>query len=499
MKKANVWRIARRTLAVLLFTAINLLFLDVTGALHVWLGWMAKLQFVPAVLASNFVAVAAVLLLTLLFGRVYCSVICPLGVYQDSIVWLSGKFAKKKLRFNYKPERKWVRYIILTLFVLALVFGCTFFPALLEPYSAYGRIASNLWAPLYRWGNNLLAFFAERLDSYAFYSVDVWLKSLPVFIVALVTFIILTVLAWRKGRDYCNTICPVGSFLGLVSRFAIFRPVINTDKCVNCTVCAKKCKASCIDFKNHKIDYSRCVACMDCLDNCSSHAIGIQPVWKRKAQEKESQAPDKGRRNFLAASTLVATAAAVDAREKKIDGGLAAIEHKKVPERETPVLPPGAWNINHFKSRCTACQLCITSCPNGVLRPSMRLDMLMKPEMSYERGYCRPECNICSQVCPAGAIRPVTHEDKVSVRAGHAVWLKDNCLLTEGRRCGNCASHCPAGALSLVQRDKDDPGSPRMIAVDTERCTGCGACENLCPVRPLSAIYVEGHEIQSLK
>lgn len=504
MKKSNIWKRIRRALAVLFFAAINLLFLDVTGALHLWLGWMAKLQFVPAVLASNFLAIAIVLVLTLLFGRVYCSVICPLGVYQDGIVWLSGKFTKKKLRFTYKPERKWPRYIILGIFVLALAFGCTIVPALIEPYSAYGRIASNLWAPLYRWGNNLLAFFAERLNSYAFYGTDVWLKSLPVLIVAIVTFIVLTFLAWKRGRAYCNTICPVGTFLGLISRFAIFKPAINTDKCVNCTVCAKKCKAYCIDFKNHKIDYSRCLACMDCLDNCSSHAIELTPIWKMPKQSKEEhreETPkvDKSRRDFLAVSTLLATSAAVDAQEKKVDGGLAVIEKKQVPERTTPILPPGAWNINHFKDHCTGCQLCITSCPNDVLRPSTKLHLFMKPEMSYERGYCRPECNICSQVCPVGAIQPITREDKASLRVGHAVWLKDNCLLTDGMHCGNCARHCPAGALSMVPKDKNDPNSPRMIAVNTELCIGCGACDNLCPVRPLSAIYVEGHEIQSIK
>lgn len=132
------------------------------------------------------------------------------------------------------------------------------------------RIASNLFAPLYRWGNNLLAYAAERIDSYAFYTVDVWVKSGVTFAVAAATFAVLAVLAWRNGRTYCNTVCPVGTLLGFVSRFAVFKPRIDTSKCNGCGLCARNCKASCIDAKSHEIDYSRCVACMDCTANAVS-------------------------------------------------------------------------------------------------------------------------------------------------------------------------------------------------------------------------------------
>ncbi len=265
----------RLTAALLFFTMITLLFLDFTGTVHSWFGWMAKIQFLPAVLALNAGVVIALVLLTLLLGRVYCSVICPLGVFQDIISWFSGKV--KKNRFRYSPAVSWLRYGILAVFVIALVAGVVSLAALFAPYSAYGRIVSNLLAPLYQWGNNLLALWAERADSYAFYSVDIWVKGVSTLIVAVATVVVLFILAWRGGRTYCNTICPVGTVLGFLSRYSYFKPVIDTDKCNGCGLCARNCKSSCINPKAHEIDYSRCVACMDCLGKCRQNAIRYVP------------------------------------------------------------------------------------------------------------------------------------------------------------------------------------------------------------------------------
>lgn len=233
--------------ATICFALITLLFLDVTGTLHLWFGGLARIQFLPAVLALNVGVILLLVVLTLLFGRIYCSVICPLGVFQDIVSWLAGK--RKKNRFRYSPALSWLRYGVLVIFIAMLVAGLTAWAALIAPYSAYGRIATNLFAPIYRWGNNLLALVAERMDSYAFYSTEVWLKSLPSLIVAAVTLVVIVVLAWRNGRTYCNTICPVGTTLGLLSRFSFFRPAIDTTKCNGCQSCARNCKASCIDAK----------------------------------------------------------------------------------------------------------------------------------------------------------------------------------------------------------------------------------------------------------
>lgn len=488
---------SRQIIAVLSILIVTALFLDFTGTVPRWFGWMAKIQFLPAVLALNVFVVLGLVVATLIFGRLYCSVICPLGIMQDGFAWLGRK--SRKNRYSYSAPKTVLRYVMLGVMIAAIVAGVGVLVALLAPYSAYGRIAQSLLAPVWQWGNNLLASWAEAHESYAFYTVDVWLRGGITLAVAVATFVVLGFLSWRNGRTYCNTICPVGTVLGFLSKFSLLKPVIDTSKCNSCGLCARNCKAACINSKEHAIDYSRCVTCFDCIGKCHKGAIS----YKRNTRSKVSPATaavekevDNSRRNFLAVTATMATAAAVHAQEKTVDGGLAVITDKKIPARKTKIVPPGARGIRNLTSHCTACQLCVSACPNGVLRPSTDLDSLMQPESSYERGYCRPECTRCSEVCPAGAIRPITVADKSSIQIGHAVWVKENCLpLTEGVRCGNCARHCPVGAITMVPSDKEDKHSPWIPVVNTERCIGCGACENLCPSRPFSAIYVEGHEI----
>ena len=289
----------RVALAVIFWLGITLLFLDFTGALHGWLGWMAKVQFLPAVLALNVAVIIGLVVLTLVFGRVYCSVICPLGVFQDGVARIhvnALRCRKKRLPYSYSPEMKWLRYGVWTLFVIALIAGVQALVALLAPYSAWGRIVQNLFQPVYIWVNNLFAALAERAGSYAFYEKEVWLRSLPTFIVAIVTLIVVVVLAWKGGRTYCNTLCPVGTTLSFFSRFAMFRPVIDTEKCRNCKQCEHACKASCIDIANHRIDYSRCVDCFNCIDTCKFGALHYRYAWGKgngssKVSSRSSERP----------------------------------------------------------------------------------------------------------------------------------------------------------------------------------------------------------------
>ncbi len=478
----------RTILAAVFFVLITLLFLDFTGTLHHWLSWMAKIQFLPAVMALNVVVVVALIALTLVFGRIYCSVICPLGVFQD----LLARLRRKKNKYSYSKEVKWLRYPVLAVFVLAGVAGIGSLFQLLAPYSAYGRIATMIFQPIWKLGNNLLAMMAERMDSYAFYTIDTWMRSLPVLIIAAVTLVVLAVLAWRGGRTYCNTICPVGTILSFFARFSWLKIRFDEEKCKNCSLCSKNCKAACIDFKSHTVDYSRCVACGNCIDSCKFDAL----KYSSSMQTKKNVSVDASKRSFLLASALVSTAAMAQKKEKLMDGGLADIEDKVAPQRQTPLTPPSSLSFQNLSTRCTGCQLCVSECPNQVLRPSGDLMHLMQPTMSYEHGYCRPECTRCSEVCPAGAIKKIDQDEKTSIQIGHAVWIKKNCVvLTDEVECGNCARHCPSGAIEMVPLDHDNEDSPKVPAINEAACIGCGACEYVCPSRPFSAIYVEGHEV----
>ncbi len=491
----------RITLEIIFFVFITLLFLDFTGIIRTYFSWMAKIQLLPAILAVNVVTVIVLLVLTLLFGRIYCSIICPLGAFQDIISHIRGKI--KRNRFFFSSEKKILRSLVLIAFIILLVAGFGSIAGLIEPYSAYGRIASNIFGPIYQFGNDFLAYIAERLNSYAFYQAHyVWLKSIIPLLIAVLTIITVGVLAARNGRTYCNTICPVGTLLGFVSRFSLFKISIDTTRCNSCQLCAKNCKSSCINSDTHEIDYSRCVVCMNCTGKCHKNAIqykfmpskSIKVEKKKTIEEHIKTDAEASRRTFLSMAGIVTVATAIKAQKKNIDGGLAAIKNKEVPHRKTELVPPGSFSAAHLAEHCTACQLCISECPNQVLHPSNGLSTLMQPEMQFKDGACRPECTRCSHVCPTGAIRPITRAEKSSIQIGHAVWIGKNCLInTDGITCGNCARHCPNGAIQMMMKNPNDDYSPKIPVVDTTRCIGCGMCESVCPARPFSAIYVEGH------
>ena len=461
----------RIILAAVFFIAITVLFLDPAGVVYKWLGWTAKAQFLPAILSLNLVVIILTVIVTLVLGRVYCSVICPLGVFQDIVSNISGRRKGKKNRFTSSKEIKWLRYSVWVLFYVAVIFGVQAFVALIEPYSAFGRIVTSIKHPM-----------------------------MPTVIIAAVTLIVIAILAWKNGRTWCNTICPVGTLLSFISRCAMFRPVIDTEKCKNCKVCEKRCKASCIDIAAHNVDYSRCVACFDCIDNCKFDALHYRFAWGKgskaeaPAKAAEGEGSDAGRRAFMTGTALTIGAAALKAQEvPKRDGGFAEILPKVSHDRTELLTPFGSKSVKDYYNRCTACQLCVSQCPNNVLKPSTDLMHFMQPYMTYTDGYCRPECTICSQVCPAGAIEPITKEEKTSFHIGVATVERDLCIVQrDGVSCGNCARHCPTGAILMVPQHADDPDSLLIPAVDEAKCIGCGACENLCPSRPLSAIHVNG-------
>lgn len=460
--------------AALFFAGITLLFV---GIGHQWWGWMAKLQFLPSCMALNFAAIAFVLLLTLVFGRIYCSVICPMGVFQDLVIrvrkLLSPKGRKPKRHFVKEPRI--VRYGVLALVIVTALTFSQLLLTVLAPYSAYGRMVRSIVG-------------LSRGESLA----------PALLITAAATLVVICVCAWIWGRGWCNTVCPVGSVLGLVSRFSLFKVSIDQSQCVSCRKCEKGCKSSCIDIDTHTIDHSRCVDCFDCLDSCPKGGIKFRFSLPRKAKTAPvTESVDKGRRAFMATTALVGSSLALGAQNKRLDGGLADVIDKTSPERSERLVPFGAESVKDFYDRCTACQLCVSNCPNGVLRPSTDIGHFLQPQMGYEKGWCRPECTTCSQVCPAGAIRPLKAEEKLTHKIGTAKVNLSLCLAAKDEAsCGNCSRHCPVGAVRMVKTD----GYHRSIPVVAEaQCIGCGACEYLCPARPISAITVDGISVHIKK
>lgn len=483
-------RKARVILSVVFFGLITFYFLDFAEILPNSFHRLAHIQFIPALVSLSFITLAVLILITLLFGRIYCSTICPMGIFQDIVTWISKKTAKKKKRFRYSPARNILRWGVLGATVVAFLLNFTVILGLLDPYSAFGRMVVNVFKPVYMLGNNLLESIFSRFDNYTFYQVDASLLSISSFIIGLVTFLLIGFLAWKYGRTWCNTMCPVGTLLGFVSRFSLFKIRIDAEKCNHCGLCATKCKASCINSKEQAIDYSRCVDCFDCLGACRQNALR----YTLPSGTKEKATADASKRRFLVAGlTTAAVAPEVMAQAQNV---VAAASGMKSEKRTIPITPPGSISQEHFQAHCTSCHLCVSKCPSHVLKPAFMeygLGGMMQPTVYFEKGFCNFDCTVCGDVCPNKAILPLKKEQKHLTQMGKVVFIKENCIVyRDGTSCGACSEHCPTQALSMIPF-KDGLTIPH---VDTDICVGCGGCEYICPVRPFRAVYIEGNAVQ---
>lgn len=503
-------RRVRIVVSLIFFTATTLLFMDFLGIIHPSLSsGILFLQFVPSTLkfiaAVSFGAIGfiIVLLLTILFGRVYCSSICPLGMMQDLVNWLSKKTKKKKKhRYEFLKEQKILRLVLLAIPVLMFLFGSAFAINLLDPYSIYGRIAGNLFRPVIIFVNNIAASIFEHMRVYTFSTYDIKAFILVPFILTTAFFIFVVYMSWKKGRLYCNTVCPVGTLFGYLSKISLFKIVINKEDCLSCGKCARVCKASCIDSKNKCVDVTRCVMCFDCITTCPTDGITFNYAFTKKEPEEKSvensnTSVDQSKRNLLASMGLyflsLSTLTAQVAKDIKVT------KLSKIPIlRKSAISPPGSINVERFNAKCTACHLCVGACPTQVLQPSFLeygfLGML-QPRMDNNAGFCNFECKICSDVCPTGAIIPLALESKKLVQIGKAKFIEDNCIVKSQKTdCGACSEHCPTKAVHMIPYEKN----LFIPEVREDYCIGCGACEYACPVKPHKAIYVEGNRTHQL-
>jgi ferredoxin len=480
----------RVILSVVLFSLITFYFLDFAGILPQQFHALTHIQFVPALLALNLGILAFLVLLTLLFGRIYCSTICPMGIFQDIVDWISKRTAKKKKKYTYGKPKTILRWSVLIATAVLYLFGITALLGLLDPYAAYGRMATHLFKPVYLAGNNLLSFIFTSFGNYTFYIVDIFIFSIFSLIISVVTFLVIGFLAWKYGRTFCNTICPVGTVLGVLSRFSFFKIRINSGKCTSCGVCATKCKASCMDTKEKTVDNSRCVDCFNCVDSCRFGALSYSSPGKATVNAETITVDGSKRKFLLAGVTAAMTTPTLLAKEKTgfLNGG-------KSYTRQTPISPPGALSTDRLQSHCTSCHLCISKCPTNVLKPAFAeygFGGVMQPTMFFEKGFCNFDCTICSNVCPNHALKPLSIEEKHKTQMGHVVFIEEICIVpTRHQSCGACAEHCPTQAVKMIPY-QDGLTIP---TINTDICVGCGACEFICPVRPHRAIFVEGNEV----
>lgn len=232
---------AESTLAAIFTVAV----LDSTVASMSIGRWIQEVQLVPAVLSMSGTVILLWFTATILFGRIYCSTICPMGVLMDAVARLRITFSNRPYR--YTAPRAVLRLAMLGLFVALLLTGATGIASLIEPSEAYSRVVTYLIKPA---GISALSIT-----------------------VAVTTLVAVTWIAALHGRSLCNTICPTGTFLGICSQGSLFHFDIDTDRCTQCRQCADVCKARCIDLNDHTVDMSRCVVCFNCTAVCPDRAI----------------------------------------------------------------------------------------------------------------------------------------------------------------------------------------------------------------------------------
>ncbi len=522
----------RATIAVAVLALFVAAFVDFRGLVGAGLSHaLASVQFVPAALAfatgaSAIVAALAILAATLAFGRVYCSVLCPLGLFQDAIARVADWLRKKPLLLRYAKPATWVRQGFLWATVVGIAAGWAGLTlALLDPYSIFGRFGSMLFRPLVTVVNNWLVAPANAAGIDALYRVPPQWAAVGALALPAAMLLLVALLAARRGRLYCNTVCPLGTLLGLLSGVGAWRLEIDQARCRKCGDCIRVCKAQCIDLRAGTIDASRCVACYNCVSACDELGIHHRFKWKPERRDRKPDtgnrtpetenhrqptAPARGasRRDFIAgtATALVATTGvgALLAGPRATAAPTPDLPFTPAPEPVPPapfarraVTPPGSGGIARFLDRCTACQLCVSACPTSVLQPAF-LEFgfagVMKPRLDFNHSFCNFECTRCADVCPDGAILPLALADKKLTRLGVAHIDYHKCVVkVNGTDCSACSEHCPTQAVNTVPF----AGNLRLPQMHPELCIGCGACEYACPVRPERAIQVTAQALHN--
>lgn len=488
----------RIVVSLLFLIPTTFIFIDYNNFLTPVKDWILYLQFTPSLI--NFIGSAGliaagfivIIFFTTLFGRVYCSSVCPLGTLQDLISRLPNRKRKKK-RYSFTKPLNLLRNSILAATIVSFFAGSLIMINLLDPFSNYGRVISDLVRPVYFSLINLFAGLSESFGLYFIYPVEINFSSFIYYLFPIVFLITISVMAYFKGRLFCNSICPVGSLLSLISRYSVFKLKIDEDNCKGCGICERVCKSNCIDNDKKEIDFTRCVNCYNCVDVCPSGGIKYFSTFNRsKSDYTGDDQIDSKKRSFIAQSLIyVSGLAGLSYSQIKI---IVTKESTKPAFSSSAVTPPGSKSTEYFTDNCTACHLCVSACPTQVLQPSFLeygILGILQPRMDFYKSFCNFECKICGDVCPTGAIKIFPLEHKKLIQTGIAKFVKENCIvLTQKTECGACSEHCPTKAVHMIPDQK-----LFLPEVREEYCIGCGACEYACPTKPYKAIFVEGNLI----
>lgn len=494
------WRTFRITISSISFFVVSALFLDITNRIpSSWMNALVALQFGPALIkaiSSVGIAIAAVFfisVLTLLFGRVYCSHLCPLGTMQDIIIWI-GKRKYIHRKFPFQKTNYFLHYSITVSTILLATAGSAVLLDLLEPFSNYGRMLSSLVQPIIVYGNNVLAMLISSTSIFSvaevpLHGIDLWNISLPlIFFVLIVGFSL-----WR-GRLFCNVLCPVGGLLSLISRYSFYKITIQNPACIDCGLCERVCRAQCIDSEKKTVDFAACVGCFDCLESCPTDGMGYS-YQRRSLTTNHTRKEESDRRIVLMSLTTIF----IDSSNVRTIVGTSHPAASGYHVAKTkPVVPPGGRSQDQFESYCTSCHLCISSCPTHVLQPSFLehgFAGILQPMMDYNVSYCNYDCTICGEVCPTGAIQHLAEQEKKLVQLGKVTFVKEDCIVEVKKKdCGACSEHCPTKAVKMVPYE----GKLFLPQIENDYCIGCGACEHACPTTPRKAIYIVPNPVHQI-
>jgi polyferredoxin len=437
--------------------------------------------FVPAIIT---------VIVTIVFGRVVCGWVCPLGAVHQFFSWLFKKTKLSRPKTVVKGGLAW-KYLILIFILVGTVFTLDL-AGIFDPLSFLYRTTVTSVLPALAQGLSLLIGLLYNLhltgpgDTLTQLIEKLTLNATfqQGFLIGLIFFGFALLNMFRE-RFWCRYLCPLGAFLGLAGRWNIFKLKIDEQKCIKCHLCTIHCQTQAHPYPNDQWKSSECVYCETCAAVCPTAAISF-PV--KNAPEKAPDV-DLTRRKILLASFLAFFSVPFFRISRA-----AKRAHEKL------IRPPGALPEPEFLQKCVKCGECMKVCPTNGLQPAVTEagpEGLWTPVLVPKIGYCEYYCSLCSQVCPTGAIKELAVPDKLNVRIGTAWINKNRCLpYFLGRPCIVCEEHCPTSPKAIkfvmVETKLADGSTATQKApiVDLNLCIGCGICENKCPVMDDPAVYV---------